>query len=205
MRIFYNTFLFGSLIFALAFSKMVMANQTSTLSPILPPDSLPFTITIEQATFSLPNGIHSGASAIYKGKWLFLAGRTNGLHGFANDTHNFPPQKQNTVVYVVDLQKQTTFSRALDDPTSGLSQEQIDQLSVTSPQSFQNGKTLYVSGGYGVDTATGLFNTKTTLTAIDIPGLIKWVINPSKGISAVRHIRQTSHPLLQVTGGYMAA
>lgn len=178
-------------------------NQTDTLSPIFPQDTLPFTISIEQAPFTLPNGIHSGAFASYHGKWLFIAGRTNGLHGFAPTDDNFPPSKQNTIVYVVDLERQKIYSRELDDPSSGLSQAQIDQLSVTSPQFFQNGKTLYISGGYGIDTATGLFNTKPVLTAINIPGLMKWV--KYGGGSAVKHIRQTFHPLLQVTGGYMTA
>ncbi|MEI8124755.1 MAG: hypothetical protein WCG42_03265 [Parachlamydiaceae bacterium] len=180
-------------------------NQTSTLSPILPPTSLPFTISIEEASFSLPNGIHSGAYGIYKGKWLFLAGRTNGVHGFGSGIENFPPSQQNTVVYVVDPQTETVYSRSLHDPKSGLSQQQIDQLSVTSPQSFYTDTTLYMSGGYGIDTASNSFNTKSVLTAIDMAGLINWVVTPSSKHSAAKYIRQTSHPLLQVTGGYMNA
>ena len=45
--------------------------------------------------------------------------------------------------------------------------------------------------------------TKPILTAIDVPGLIKWVTQPEKKGSVSKNIRQTSHPLLQVTGGYM--
>lgn len=181
------------------------ANQTETTTPILPQNTLPFTISIEQASFSLPTGLHSGALAIYKDKWLFIAGRTNGLHGFNSDNNNFPPSQQNSIVYVVDPEKHKVYSRSLADPSSGLTQEQIDQLSVTSPQFFQKGKKLYISGGYGIDTATGLFNTKPVLTAIDIPKLINWVIHPSSENSAAKSIQQTSDPLLQVTGGYMAA
>lgn len=192
-------------LFLLCVNNEGFANQTTTLSPIYPPASLPFRISIELESFSLPSGIHSGASAIYKGKWLFLAGRTNGLHGFGPGIDNFPPSQQNTTVYVVDPEAKTVFTRSLYDPSSGLSQQQIDQLSVTSPQSFFTDKTLYISGGYGVDTETGLFSTKSVLTAIDLRGLIKWVISPSADDSAVKHIRQTSHPLLQVTGGFMTS
>lgn len=181
------------------------ANQTADLSPIFSQDSLPFTIGIEQESFSLPNGLHSYVSAIYDGKWLLLAGRTNGLHGFENTDDNFPPRKQNTVVYVVDPLKQTVHSRGLDDPTSGLTQEQIDLLSVTSAQSFQDGKTLYISGGYGVDSSNGEFSTKSALTAIDIPLLMKWVKKPTKSNAAHLAIRQTFDPILQVTGGYMTS
>jgi len=179
-------------------------NQTPTVSPIYPSDELPFNVLIEKTDFSLPNGIHSYVSAIYDGKWLLLAGRTNGMHTFNNNSDNFPPNKQNTTVYVVDPRHQTVAFKSLDDSTSGLTQNQIDLLSVTSCEFYQHEKTLYVAGGYGVDTATGLFNTKDSLTAIDIPGFMHWVTSSSNEETAVQHIRQTSNPLLQVTGGYMS-
>ncbi len=178
-------------------------NQTDTLSPILPSTTLPFDIIIREASFTLPNGIHSGAYAVYDGKWFFIAGRTNGMHGFNSITNNFPPKKQNTTAYVVDPKNQIVYSRSLMDPTSGLTQKQIDQLSVTSPQSFFLDNTLYVCGGYGIDTETGKFGTKSVLTAIDLPGFIDWVVNDHSHTCAVDHIRQTTHPLLKVTGGVM--
>ncbi len=177
-------------------------NQTDTLSPILSEDDLPFVITIEEETLQLPAGIHSGAGANYKGKWVFIAGRTNGLHGFGAEAP-FPPSKQNTTVYVVDWAAQQISSRDLTNASSGLTQNQIDQLSVTSPQSFLQDRTLYICGGYGVTTATGAFGTKSTLTAVDIPKLIKWV-QTGEG-SVAKAIRQTSNEWMRVTGGYMAA
>lgn len=177
-------------------------NQTEDISPIFPPDEVPFTLQIKQANFSLPNGLHSGAEAIYNGKWVLLAGRTNGLHGF-NDTGNFPPSAQNTVVYVVDPKTGTVFSRDLNDPFSGLTQAEIDSLSVTSPQSYQKGDTLYMTGGYGLDTASGHFITQPVLTAIDLPKLIHWVVNPVPNETAAPAIRQTFNHLFQVTGGDM--
>lgn len=191
----------ASLFATLVFSSLQAANQTATLSPILPEDSLPFTIEIEEDAFTLPAGLHSGASANYKGIWVFIAGRTNGLHGFGAE-EPFPPDKQNVIAYAIDLANQKAYSRSLNDPTSGLTQQQIDDLSVTSPQSFQMGKTLYICGGYGIDTETGLFGTKQTLTAIDLSKFIRWIQNGNK--SASRAIRQTSHPWMQVTGGIMA-
>ncbi len=178
-------------------------NQTSDLSPISPSDELPFQITIVQSDFQLPSddlgssGLQDFAYAVYEGKWLLLAGRTNGLHGF-NPSNNFPPLQQNTVVYVIDPNKKTIKSRSLLDPSSRLSQAHIDALSVTSSQYYQVNNTLYLIGGYGIDTASGQLSTKSTLTAIDIPGFMRWVDGKS---SADKHIRQTSHPLLQVTGG----
>lgn len=177
-------------------------NQTDELSTIHSGDQLPFEVRVELADFALPNGLHSYVQATYNGKWLLLAGRTNGMHGF-NNTGNFPPSAQNTVVYVVDPVAKTVLSRNLVDPSSGLSPAQIDLLSVTSPQSYQRDKTLYITGGYGIETATGLFNTKPYLTAIDIPGLMHWVTYPESSDIATLHIRHLLNPLFQITGGYM--
>lgn len=178
-------------------------NQTSTLSPVVVDGDLPYQVIVEQASFSLPSGIHSYASANYKGKWLFLAGRTNGLHDFNNNNNNFPPSAQNTTVFVVDPSTGQTFTKSLSDVSSGLSQEQIDTLSVTSPQAYRRNGTLYMTGGYGVDTASGNFNTKPVLTALDIEGVIHWVVTPSAGETMVQHIRQLTDPAFQVTGGDM--
>lgn len=173
-------------------------NQTDTLSTVYPENPLPFTLQIDVAPFSLPTGLQSYASAIYKEKWILIAGRTNGLHDFSNPINNFPPIYQNTTVFVIDPETGSSISRSL---TSGsdLSQEVIDCLSVTASQSLQDGKTLYVVGGYGINTATGLMETKSTLTAIDLHDLLNWAEGKK---SSLKHaIRQVSHPILQVTGG----
>lgn len=178
-------------------------NQTPDVNPIYPNQFLSFGVRVELEDYTLPNGIHSFVQATHGGKWLFLAGRTNGLHGFGPGNNNFPPSTQNLVVYVVDSINKTVYSRALTDPSSGLSLNQIDTLSVTSPQYYTSGSTLYITGGYGVDSVTGFFSTKNVLTAIDIPGLMHWVMAPGIGETAAQHIRQIFHPIFQVTGGYM--
>jgi hypothetical protein len=180
-------------------------NQTPTTTPILPSDSLPFEVSIDLMDLSLPNGWHSGAMGIWKSKCLLVAGRTNGMHGFSEDplVNNFPPSAQNTVLFVIDFKHGTVWQRSLTDPSSGLTQEQIDTLSVTSPQFYQNDRTLYMNGGYGIDSSTGTMDTKSTLTAMDVPKLIGWVTEPGENNSVIQNIRQTTHPLLQVTGGYM--
>lgn len=178
-------------------------NQTSDVSPIYPETELPFRVNIELADFEMPNGIHSGVFGVYNEKWIFLAGRTNGMHAFNDDPNNFPPQEQNQIVYVVDPEKKKVWSRSLAESGSGLTQEQIDQLSVTSPQFYHKGRVLYMTGGYGVDTATGDFSTKDVLTAIDMPGLMHWVVKPYKHETAAQHIRQLYDESFRVTGGDM--
>jgi len=176
-------------------------NQTDDVSPVVN-SALPFTINIELAGFQLPGGIHSAASAQDGSNFLFITGRINGFHGFMN-SGDFPPSKQNSTVFVVNTRTKTVHSRSLHDPLAGLTQSQIDTLSVVSPQSYQSGNTLYITGGYGVVTKTGNFSTKDTLTAINVSGLIHWVIHPDCGTRAADYIRQISNPVFQVTGGAM--
>ncbi len=180
-----------------------LTNQTGTLSPVLSNSAVPFHISIQQADFSLPVGFHSGLVGVYKGLWVFIAGRINGLHGFGS-SNNFPADQQNTSIYVVNPATGVTASRALTDPQSGLTQKQIDTLTVTSPQGYQEVNTLFMSGGYGVDTETGDFETKPVLSALYLPGIVEWVVNPSNSHNSVAsNLVQIYHPAFQITGGEM--
>lgn len=185
-------------------SSSASPNQTDTVSPVLPGSGLPFRVVIERANFQLPVGFHSGVIGVHKGLWVFIAGRINGLHGFG-PSNNFPADAQNTSIYVVNPATGVVSSRPLTDPYSGLNQQQIDTLSVTSPQGYQEANTLYMTGGYGVDTATGTFGTKPVLTAIYLPGIIDWVTKPAnKSNTVAKNIRQLYNPIFQITGGKMS-
>ena len=98
---------------------------------------------------------------------------------------------QNTVVYVVNPKTKVIYSRSLYDASSKLSQAQIDLFSVTNPLFYyaENKSTLYLIGGYGIDTASNTMGTKPALTAIDVPDLIKWVKNPAKSKNALASMR----------------
>jgi len=179
-------------------------NQTPTVSPILPNSDLDFGISIKENNLALPDGLQSYSCGNHKHKWLLLCGRNNGLHGFDNDIPNFPADKQNRYIYVIDIKHQTIKRRALTDTKSGLTQEQIDYLSVTNAQFSQHDGHLYIVGGYGVDSKTNEFGTKTILSIIDIKGLIKWVEKPGSDRLASKSIRQISNPVFQITGGEMS-
>jgi hypothetical protein len=179
-------------------------NQTPYVTEPLPEDALPYRLSIEVADFSLPVGLQAYAAAVYKGEWLIITGNTKGLHGF-DPVSAFPVTSQNTVVYVVNPKKKKTYSRSLLDPTAHLSQIQIDRLSSADVLDYQDftTNTLYLVGGYGMNTATGRKETFDSLTAVDVAALIQWVKKPSKSKTAAKCIRQVTHPLLQVTGGLM--
>lgn len=170
-------------------------NQTATVSPILPGSELPFEISVRKAGFSLPQGLQSYVYAKHQNKLLLLTGLVQGQHSFKIG--------RNTTAFVVDLFEGTTISRSLLDPASGLTQAQIDLLSVANAQFIQTNQTLYITGGYGIDTATGEFSTKNCLTAIDIREMIDWVTHPESSTQLASHIRQTFDDAFQVAGGNM--
>lgn len=179
-------------------------NQTPTISPIQMEDALPFRVRLNLADFSLPVGVQSYIHAVYDDKFLIITGRMGGLHGFvANSQNNFPISEQNRSVFVIDPKTKKTYIRSLLDPNSGLTENQVDLLSVTAAQGYQSGRTLYIAGGYGVDSSTGRLETKAALTAIDIPGLIHWVTHPESKSFAAQSIRHVFDPIFKVTGGYM--
>lgn len=199
MKSLFHKFVWTLSLLILPIELLVAQNQTPTLSPVLPGSLLPFTLEIGQASFSLPAGLQSYAAGTYKGKWVLITGRTNGMHDFSKVGNNFPPSFQNTTVYVIDPATGTSMSRSLTEQSSGLSQHEIDTLSVTASQFFQKGNTLYIVGGYGINTANGKMETKSTLTAIHLRNLVQWVADAKPSVK--KSMRQTSNPFLKVTGG----
>lgn len=184
------------------------ANQTNTLTPIQTDGPLPYRIELLPYQFGdapLPT-LHSYAAGQYDGKWVLLAGRTNGLHGFDRTAaNNFPPQFQNREVWVIDPLTKQSWSRSFDDATSGLTTDEVNSLSQANNQFYQRGDSLYMAGGYGFQVnqpdGTPLNSTFDKLTAIDLAGIVDWVVNGTG--SAKSHIRQISDPLFAVTGGAM--
>jgi hypothetical protein len=167
------------------------------------PALLPFQVDLEEASFAGAPALHSFAFAESNGKWLLLGGRTNGIHSFDPlPINNFPPATANHWVWVVDPAMGKAWSVDLYDPSITPPLGFIaDALSSNNSQSFQNGDTLYIIGGYGYNRTTNLMQTFPTLTAIDIPGMITAVMGGS-AVNIVSQIRQG--PLddrLKVTGG----
>ena len=195
-----------SIIGLLGFATLGEAqNPSGIYSPVHLDSPLPYRVEIRPYAMGAADvpTLHSFAAGEYDGKWLFLSGRTNGLHGFDAGLleENFPPQSQNREVWVIDLASRQSWHRALDSPSAGLTEAQVLSLSNTNNQFYRSGETLYVTGGYGV--LGNDFGTHDTLSAIDLPGLGDWVIN---GIgSAADHVRQIHDPIFRVTGGAMYA
>src|SRR3954471_10172846 len=179
-------------------------NQTNPpYSPVnLVPD-LSYQIQVRPVSFSsaLPT-LQSYAVGETNGRWVFISGRTNGLHGFdaSQPGSNFPAQYENEEVWVVDYANGQSWHRSLTDASSGLTAAQVASLSPTNTECYQSGNQLYMTGGYGTD-ANGNYVTFDTLSSINLSGLANWVTTGTG--SAASNIRQIHDPTFQVTGGAM--
>lgn len=180
------------------------ANQTAELSAIAVEGSLPFELELRRIDFgglALPT-LHSFAKAQLGDAWIFLAGRTAGLHDLdESGLLSFPDAEQNRDVWVVDPVAGQVWSRSLEEAGSGLTTAEVDALTTTNNQFYQKGATLYMAGGYGYDRDTGDFKTYEYLSAIDLPGLLLWTQGGAG--TAAEHIRLVADNTVKVTGGAM--
>lgn len=138
-------------------------------------------------------GLHSFAYTTYGSKWVFIGGRTNGMHG-QNSNSNFEMEFANSNIVVLDTVDWQWSSASL----SQLPLPVADPLRSTNMQYWADSTTLYMIGGYGWDSTLSAYTTYPTLSAIDVPGLITAV---EMGDSIYPHIRQYSDTNLAVCGG----
>jgi len=186
--------------------RALAQNQTPTVSPVsIDTSSLNYTIKLRKRDVPVLPTLQSFASGQSNGLWVIIGGRTNGLHNFTNNpVKNFPPAKQNRKIYVIDPATGQKWSRRLDDST--LTEDQVDALSTTATESVQIGETLYMVGGYGRLRSHKDFKTFASMTAFDLPTIIKWVRNeslPPGKRDLAKIIRQTHRSALKVTGGQL--
>lgn len=156
----------------------------------------PYTIQLEQVNIPGSPKIHSFAFADHNGKWLFIGGRTNGMHGFDAATA-FPKQYANKNIFVVDPATNTTYSRSI---FADLDFRVADPLRSTNMQYYYDGSKLYINGGYGFDSLSNDFITFPTLTVVDVSQTIQAVIS---GNSVAPYINQITDQRMRVCGGEM--
>ena len=121
----------------------------------------PYTVQVEAiGEINIP-GLHSFAFAKSGDKWLFIGGRTNGLHGL-NSSGGFPPEYKNDNIMVVDTATWSYYSADINQ----LPHATADPLRTNNMQYVQSGKYSYMAGGYGYDSTALHFRTFPILTAI---------------------------------------
>lgn len=180
-----QTFFKYSLLICLFFISI----RTSAQNGKLPP----FQLQLKPISGTHLPGFHSGAFAQSGDKWLFVGGRTNGLHGL-NNNDGFPAEYKNDEVIVLDTTSWNFYKASLNQLPFTLA----DPLRSANMQSIQSGDYLYMIGGYGWDSIQEGYVTFPTLTAIHVNKLIDAVINSKPIASSIRQITDTN---LTVCGG----
>ncbi|MBX7044097.1 MAG: hypothetical protein K1X85_14465 [Ignavibacteria bacterium] len=159
---------------------------------------VPYSIEIQRADISGAPRIHSFAFAQSGGKWLFIGGRINGMHGFTTST-SFPKEFSNTRMYVLDPSTGQTWSRSI---FADLPFWKADQFRSTNMQYYQVGNKLYFLGGYGYDSTSNALISFPLLKVIDVAETIDAIMN---GSSTAQYIRELNDPRFQVTGGELTS
>lgn len=188
------TFLRAAALLALACAP---AAAQPSVDAARPTAQIPFRVELRQATIPGLPALQSFAVGTSGGRWLLLTGRRTGLHKISNDLENvFPPSGASDSVYVVDPAQRRVWSA----PVGPLPQPIRDALKVANAQAYQDGDWLYLVGGYGMDTRADSMLTFPTLTAVNVPGMIRAVVNRQP---LLPHVQQVRNFALKVTGGQL--
>lgn len=155
----------------------------------------PFHVYLKPLPINQLGGLQAYAFGQYDGKWLIVGGRLDGLHR-RQPFAAFDVAGNNTQLLVIDPVTQQKWSA----PTTTLSVALQEQLSSTNMQFHQDGKYLYIIGGYGYHQQTATRKTFDNFTAIDVPAVIEAIIT---GTGFTGYFRQISDSLFAVTGGHL--
>lgn len=141
-------------------------------------------------------GLQSFAWAIQGSNLLLIGGRTEGFHGITNDDTTFKVRKANDSIFVINLQNYTYHALPINtkDPF-------FFQFASSNMEFKQDGDTLYIVGGFGVNDTTSIQSNYTfsRIVAISVSGMIRQVL--SRGNPANAILGSASSPSLAVTGG----
>lgn len=156
---------------------------------------LPFAISVEPVNFPAFPGIQSFVAGHHDGKWVFIGGRTDGLHQ-RQPFAAFQPDGNNTTITVADFDEKQIWQRSVNELSINLQ----EQLQSTNMEFVQRDTVLYLIGGYGYSAELDEWITHPFLTAVDLPGVINAVIN---GGDLAPHFRQLGDERMMVTGGQL--
>lgn len=158
-------------------------------------DNFNYSISINQ--INIPNlpGLHSFVIAQDNGKWLIMGGRKDGLHA-RQPFRSFPGEENNTDIYVIDVNDKKLWSKSIKDLPVSLK----EQLQSGNMNFYQNGNTLYITGGYAYSESEDDHVTFPYLTSVSVNDLIKAVINGKPVNSFFKQIKDT---VFAITGGQM--
>ncbi len=157
-----------------------------------------FTVSVnDSATLLNVPAIHSYAFASYNNKWIFIGGRTNGLHGFTPPS-GFVNSGINDTLFVYDPVNDIKIGiNVFDEFTDTLL---LNGLRAAFFQFTQRDSMLYITGGYGYTLDSSTYMTHPNLIAVNIKNLLDDVA-ANQPIS--QNFRMIQDSVFKVCGGNM--
>jgi hypothetical protein len=152
-----------------------------------------FNVHLTTSSITAVPAVHSGAFAIRNGKWIFLGGRIDGLHTFQSNM-SFPTSHRNDSIYLVDPVANTykaVSATLLPVYTYGA-------LCSANMQFYQDGRYLYMIGGYGSEDSSQSWITFPSLISVDLDSLISKIDSSLPISNCFRQLVDTN---LAVAGG----
>lgn len=150
---------------------------------------------LKSRTINGLGGVQSFAGGVWQDNWFIFGGRLDGLHQ-RMPFSSFDASGNNIQIIMVLPGQDKVIKR----PLTELSKPMQEQLSSTNMEFFQDGRYLYVVGGYGFSSTANDHITYRHLTAIDLEKLSASMLTGGPLSSA---FRQISHDIFEVTGGYL--
>lgn len=159
-----------------------------------------FTISLEKSTSltKLP-ALQSFVLGSSETHWLLIGGRTNGFHGFSGEGETFPFKLANKFIYAYDWSTNALDSISVD----ALPEVLREQYTSSNMQHFQEGKYLYINGGYGEVNANkpdSAWHTYATLSRVDVDLMIS-AITTNDEIAIQSAVVYDDSEFVRATGG----
>lgn len=136
--------------------------------------------------------VHSFAFAATDQHILIIGGRKDGIHA-KESGFEFLNSNSQIYLWIINSQQLITY------PIDHLDEKLINFFSAANSNFTQDGKYLYIAGGYG-QTVWGNFTTQDIFMRIDIADCIERIINNEDILPAIKQIR---NPFFAVTGGQL--
>lgn len=153
----------------------------------------PFSVRLESFEIDSFPALQSFAFATWKGKWLLVGGRKDGLHR-RQPWASFNEAGQNNVLYVADPEKRVVWNYSLKH----LPVSMQEQLQSTNMEFYQADNKLILAGGYGYSKTADDHITYPYLTILKVDEIIDAVINQRSPDNAFVQIKDQR---MAVTGG----
>lgn len=154
-----------------------------------------YSISIKPHAIDGFKGLQSYAGAQYNGKLILIGGRKEGLHR-RQPFAAFDPQFNNTEILFIDPINNNVYSKSTDSLPTVLK----EQLQATNMQFLQNGKILYIIGGYGYSATIDAHTTYAKMIVVDLEQLSAAVLGNTSLESCFKQIQDT---LFAVAGGQL--